>query len=85
MVTYYKDIGMGLAVVIGVGVTLAVVVVDLIRAVGLRHEVALNLTVRAIRGQPDVHVTADRYNHAILDIVTVRIATAAVNVDDLVI
>ncbi|MDH6162681.1 hypothetical protein M2354_002336 [Leclercia adecarboxylata] len=32
-----------------------------------------------------MHVTADRYNHAILDIVTVRIAAAAVNVDDLVI
>ena len=85
MVTDHKDIGVGLVAVIGIGVTLAVVVVDLIRAVGLRHEVALDLTVRAIRSQPDMYVAADRHNHAVLDVVTVRIAAAAINVDDLVI
>ncbi|URM21727.1 MULTISPECIES: hypothetical protein [Leclercia] len=32
-----------------------------------------------------MYVAADRHNHAVLDVVTVRIAAAAINVDDLVI
>ncbi|ONN67362.1 hypothetical protein BTM36_06935, partial [Herbaspirillum sp. VT-16-41] len=64
MGTDNEDIGVSFGTIVGVGITTAGVVVNLRRAVGFRHKVALDGAIRAIRRQPDMYVTATRHAHA---------------------
>ncbi|KIS43031.1 hypothetical protein LG58_2179 [Kosakonia radicincitans YD4] len=83
VIAHHKDIGMtGRA---AVHITVAVVIVDLIRIAVFRHLIAFNRAVRAVRRQPDLHVVANCDNDAILHIVAVRIFATAVDMHHVVI